>query len=158
FATSVPAFLGYAGNGPIGLPVPVLQLSQYTACFGEAAPGSYLGWCVRGFFDNEGTACYVVRMDESLSPELALRAGLDAIASFGQIDLVCAADVMRYPDQAISLQRAVVDHCGSVRNRFAILDSLPAGDMHRAIAQWRALNGVDGALYYPWLIIHDRMG
>ncbi|MFF0433570.1 phage tail sheath family protein [Streptomyces sp. NPDC004327] len=60
--TSVAAFVGLAPTGPLNEPVLVTNWSQYVASFGDFTDGYYLAHSVYGFFDNGGTAAYVVRV------------------------------------------------------------------------------------------------
>lgn len=60
--TSVAAFVGLAPTGPLNEPTLVTNWSQYVAAFGEFAEGCYLAHSVYGFFDNGGSAAYVVRV------------------------------------------------------------------------------------------------
>src|SRR5690348_8869802 len=92
--TGRPAFLGYAPAGPLNQPAPIRDYAQFAATFGPAGAGGYLAAAVRGFFENGGTVCYAVRLDDSAEADpsralTALRAGLAAIEPLGDIDLVC---------------------------------------------------------------------
>lgn len=58
--TSVAAFVGLAPTGPLNEPTLVTNWSQYVAAFGEFTEGYYLAHSVYGFFNNGGTAAYVV--------------------------------------------------------------------------------------------------
>ncbi|RAG85460.1 phage tail sheath family protein [Streptacidiphilus pinicola] len=60
--TSVAAFVGLAPNGPLNEPTLVTNWSQYVASFGEFTEGYYLAHSVYGFFNNGGSAAYVVRV------------------------------------------------------------------------------------------------
>ena len=60
--TSVAAFVGFAPTGPLNDPTLVTNWSQYVAAFGEFADGYYLAHSVYGFFNNGGSAAYVVRV------------------------------------------------------------------------------------------------
>ncbi|MDF3290592.1 phage tail sheath family protein [Streptomyces silvisoli] len=60
--TAVGAFVGLAPEGPLNEPTLVTNWSQYTAAFGDFTAGYYLAHAVYGFFNNGGTACYVVRV------------------------------------------------------------------------------------------------
>ncbi|MFE4513877.1 phage tail sheath family protein [Kitasatospora sp. NPDC056783] len=60
--TAVGAFVGLAPRGPSNEPTLVTNWSQYTAAFGDFTDGYYLAHAVYGFFNNGGTACYVVRV------------------------------------------------------------------------------------------------
>ncbi|WP_037910886.1 phage tail sheath family protein [Actinacidiphila yeochonensis] len=60
--TSVAAFVGLAPSGPLNEPTLVTNWSQYVASFGEFTDGYYLAHSVYGFFNNGGSAAYVVRV------------------------------------------------------------------------------------------------
>ncbi|MGW7437133.1 phage tail sheath family protein [Streptomyces sp. NPDC054849] len=60
--TSVAAFVGLAPFGPLNEPTLVTNWSQYVAEFGDFTDGCYLAHSVYGFFNNGGTAAYVVRV------------------------------------------------------------------------------------------------
>ncbi|MFB6836860.1 phage tail sheath family protein [Streptomyces sp. NPDC056361] len=60
--TSVAAFVGLSPTGPLNEPVLVTNWSQYVASFGDFTDGYYLAHSVYGFFNNGGTAAYVVRV------------------------------------------------------------------------------------------------
>lgn len=63
--TSVAAFVGLAPTGPLNEPTLVTNWTQYTASFGEFTDGYYLAHSVYGFFNNGGSAAYVVRVGGS---------------------------------------------------------------------------------------------
>ncbi|MGW2836698.1 phage tail sheath family protein [Streptomyces sp. NPDC001493] len=63
--TSVAAFVGLAPSGPLNEPTLVTNWSQYVASFGEFTDGYYLAHSVYGFFNNGGSAAYVVRVGGS---------------------------------------------------------------------------------------------
>ncbi|MFF1376086.1 phage tail sheath family protein [Streptomyces sp. NPDC058308] len=60
--TSVAAFVGLAPRGPLNEPTLVTNWSQYVAAFGEFTDGYYLAHSVYGFFNNGGSAAYIVRV------------------------------------------------------------------------------------------------
>ncbi|WP_030681904.1 phage tail sheath subtilisin-like domain-containing protein [Streptomyces cellulosae] len=60
--TSVAAFVGLAPSGPLNEPTLVTNWSQYVAAFGDFTDGYYLAHSVYGFFNNGGSAAYVVRV------------------------------------------------------------------------------------------------
>ncbi|GAB2869957.1 phage tail sheath subtilisin-like domain-containing protein [Streptomyces mayteni] len=63
--TSVAAFVGLAPTGPLNEPTLVTNWTQYVAAFGDFTDGYYLAHSVYGFFNNGGTAAYVVRVGGS---------------------------------------------------------------------------------------------
>ncbi|MFD4502784.1 phage tail sheath subtilisin-like domain-containing protein [Streptomyces sp. NPDC058457] len=60
--TSVAAFVGLAPTGPLNEPTLVTNWTQYVASFGEFTDGYFLAHSVYGFFNNGGSAAYVVRV------------------------------------------------------------------------------------------------
>ncbi|MFF4181843.1 phage tail sheath family protein [Streptomyces sp. NPDC001691] len=85
--TSVAAFVGLAPVGPLNEPTLVTNWSQYVAEFGEFTDGYYLAHSVYGFFNNGGTAAYVVRVGGSdggagqAAPQAAATAAPQAITA-----------------------------------------------------------------------------
>ncbi|MGP8297846.1 phage tail sheath subtilisin-like domain-containing protein [Streptomyces inhibens] len=63
--TSVAAFVGLAPTGPLNEPTLVTNWSQYVSSFGDFTDGYYLAHSVYGFFNNGGSAAYVVRVGGS---------------------------------------------------------------------------------------------
>jgi uncharacterized protein len=159
--TGVPVFLGRAEKDAAN-PVQALTLwPQFSDQFGPPLADSYLGLAVRGFFANGGQLCYVVRLADG-SPQ-ALAQGLEQIAPLEVIDLVCAPDIMcpAEPGQALDpvqvavMQRAMLDHCARLGDRFAILDARPGIGASEVLTQRGGLTAPNGALYYPWIVIAE---
>lgn len=63
--TSVAAFVGLAPTGPLNAPTLVTNWTQYVTSFGDFTDGYYLAHSVYGFFNNGGSAAYVVRVGGS---------------------------------------------------------------------------------------------
>jgi hypothetical protein len=60
--TNTAGFIGVASIGPLRLPTKVESWDQFQTLFGtQPVAGFYLWYAVRGFFQNGGQACYVVR-------------------------------------------------------------------------------------------------
>ena len=66
--TDIAGILGYAERGPLRVPVKVTSWRQFTTVFGDPLPFAFLPEALRGFFDNGGAACYVVRVADPDSP------------------------------------------------------------------------------------------
>jgi hypothetical protein len=60
--SDIASFVGIAEKGPIGLPVAVETVAQFTSLFGGYIAGGSLAYCVRAFFENGGTRCRIVRV------------------------------------------------------------------------------------------------
>lgn len=58
--------------------------------------------------------------------------------------------------EVLNVQRALMDHCGRMEDRFAVLDSLQGYDV-KEIQKWRKdnLDSKYAALYYPWIEVMD---
>ena len=59
--TDVAGFVGLAVRGPLDTPVPVQSWRQFEAHFGGFSGAAFLAYAVRGFFENGGRRCWVVR-------------------------------------------------------------------------------------------------
>jgi hypothetical protein len=81
-STNIAAFVGIVGEGPLDTPTRVTSWEQFTGTFGaEPVPGYHLWYAVRGFFQNGGKTCYVVRASNGDYDRLDLvdRAGNAAV-------------------------------------------------------------------------------
>jgi hypothetical protein len=61
----VAGFVGFARKGPRDIPIPVESWRQFQAYFGDFTGSGYLAYAVRGFFENGGRRCWVVRVASS---------------------------------------------------------------------------------------------
>ncbi|MDB5898486.1 MAG: putative rane protein [Ramlibacter sp.] len=60
--TNTAAFIGIAQDGPLNEPVKVTSWENFLARFGRLpVQGTYLWYAVRGYYQNGGQVCYVVR-------------------------------------------------------------------------------------------------
>jgi phage tail sheath protein FI len=81
-STSIAALIGLAVQGELDTPTKITSWDLFKQEFGDApAPGSYLWHAVRGFFDNGGQTCYIVRASNGTYAEVILqnRAGNDLV-------------------------------------------------------------------------------
>jgi hypothetical protein len=147
-------------------------------------PYQYLGYTVRGFFENGGEHCVVIPVQSDLSNPIAMVEAL--IHTFGprgvledndfediDIDLVCVPDAMAEPIRKIGrsaileIQSATLEHCHRMGDRFAILDGfkldvdnskgshLSTDAFDSVRSHWQALPPEHGALYYPWISVGE---
>ena len=64
--TSTAAFIGPAESGPIDIPTKVTSFARFTSIYGtQPMAGFYLWYAVKGFFENGGRVCYVVRASQA---------------------------------------------------------------------------------------------
>src|ERR1700730_5115498 len=60
--TSTPALIGVAAKGDLDTPTKLTSWDQFRDTFGDQpVPGFFMWYAVRGFFENGGQVCYVVR-------------------------------------------------------------------------------------------------
>lgn len=81
-STNIAAFIGIAARGPLDTPTRVTSWEQFQRNFGdEPAPGFQLWHAVRGFFENGGNVCYIVRASNGTYGEAMLtnRGGNNAV-------------------------------------------------------------------------------
>jgi uncharacterized protein len=71
--TSTAAFIGPASRGELNIPTKITSWDQFRATFGEyPLPGFFQWYAVRGFFENGGQVCYVVRATNGSDAGLGL--------------------------------------------------------------------------------------
>jgi len=82
--TDVAAFVGLAPRGPLHVPVRIESWRSYQAVFGAFVSYGYLAYAVKGFLENGGTTCFVVRV-----------AGSDAAAASVVVKNAAGRDLLR---------------------------------------------------------------
>ena len=119
--------------------------------------------CMSLFFQNGGGACYVVSVGEYGSPIVAkeLSDPLIPLEKEQEPTLIVIPEAVRLAHaDCNSLQQAVLNHCGKMKNRFGVLDLWDgwrdqhdsAGNMVDLFRDSLATNFAKyGAAYYPWL-------
>lgn len=71
--TSTAAFIGPLASGDLDDPTKVTSWDQFRATFGVGpVPGFFTWYAVRGFFENGGRVCYIVRASNGAYAELML--------------------------------------------------------------------------------------
>ncbi|MEO5988059.1 MAG: FlgD immunoglobulin-like domain containing protein [Candidatus Eisenbacteria bacterium] len=152
-------FVGQTQQGPLDQPVLVDSYAQFTATFGASTSGlanPYLAPSVAAYFVNGGQRLYIVRVPGADDVSLigsdggvpGARTGLQALRDIAEVAMVAIPGATSQ-----GVQAALIVHCESVGNRFAILDPVSATDMDAVLAQRAALSTTNGfaALYFPWV-------
>jgi uncharacterized protein len=67
--TDIAAFVGIAERGVLHTPVRVTSWEQFQTAFGNFIPNGYLAYSAKGFFENGGQTCYIVRVAATQSTE-----------------------------------------------------------------------------------------
>lgn len=132
--TSTAGFVGAAPDGKARLnqAVAINNWTQFVSQFVPDGAGSTpLSQAIYGFFANGGRRCYVVNCPE-IAGGGAGRTGLDVLKEIDEVAIVAApghADAASYA--------ALLDHCETMKDRFAILDcpeSVPRLDLLTQVA------------------------
>ncbi len=161
------AFVGRTATGEPHRPVKVDSFERFVSIFGN--DGGVTAQAVRGFFENGGTKAYVVNVNpddgRTVSPDDFIGAkaerGLRVLERVDDVDLVVAPDLMacygkelgfESLDQVHAVQRALIDHCERMHDRFAILDTPPKMDLDAAVEWRKRFDTSYAALYYPWIV------
>jgi Bacteriophage tail sheath protein len=140
-ATSTTAFLGETERGPVW-PRLVTSYGEYLRIFGDVfAPGKYVPYAVKSFFDNGGRRAYIARI-------VALPVGNDGKArkSFDKIDVASIG-----PGDAYNRVWAKIEP-GSTKDK----DKNPLGFRLR-LAYWDRLPPTGlGGLFDPFVQANDK--
>jgi hypothetical protein len=75
-ATGQTGFLGMATRGPLHEPVAITSFDEFLDKYGAPVEGGYLANSVRGFFENGGATCYVLRVAHIFSRGRSVTASL----------------------------------------------------------------------------------
>jgi len=171
--TGITAFLGVTEQGPRHQPTRIGSFEQYEKVFGAA--DSYMTHALRGFFDNGGKTAYVLNVapgsgldpmpDDFIGQQGTELRGLMALERIDDVDLLVAPDLMyqyrrsvgfQEPSHVLAVQRAMIDHCERLHERFCLLDALPGQSLEEAIA-WRAnFDSSHASFYFPWIKVRKR--
>jgi len=65
--TDIAGFVGIATRGPVHRALPVQSFRQFQAFFGDFTGAGFLAYAVRGFFENGGQRCWIVRVASDLT-------------------------------------------------------------------------------------------
>jgi hypothetical protein len=113
-----------------------------------------------------GTSTALAQIDaEEYVGDVGQRTGLGGLQAIDEITMVCVPDAMAAYRKGIididgvqAIQQAMIDACGLMKDRMAILDS-PPGFSPQQIKEWRVektrYNSPFAALYWPWLKVFD---
>ncbi len=172
--TNTVGFLGESRKGPLNEAVLVTNWSQFVKTFGDFNDCSTtLANAVYGFFNNGGSRCFVVNVavpEDSVAGEGesassgggdrdALYIGKDngpgqrsGLKCFEEIDEIA---IVAAPGQVSpAVQDAVLSHCETRKDRFAILDGPEtlSGGVDKIP---KPRDSKYGAFYFPWIQVYD---
>jgi len=156
-STSTVGFVGMAEKGDLNKPTLITNWGQFVDKFGRyTSERPYLAPAVYGFFANGGSRCYVVRVTDGATDGDYVgtdggpgqRTGLQAFNEIDEVNIVCIPGVT-----SDTVQKAMITHCESMKDRFCILDPVEDADMTAIQNQKNDVVSERGyaALYYPWV-------
>jgi phage tail sheath protein FI len=126
----------------------------------------YLFDAVRHYFDNGGGPCYVVTVGDYATDVIygtdttGLRGGMRALEKEDEPTILVAPDSVSLSfNDAGNLHKDMIDQCGRLLDRFAVLDMTEGyrapGHTSAPVQQFRNQVGTENlkyaAVYYPWL-------
>ena len=130
--------------------------SEFTLAFGDFSTDvghRLLAHAVYGFFNNGGTRCFVIRE----KTDATIAAALDKLAAIDEIAIVCAPGLT-----TVAIRDAIVTHCATLEDRFAVLDIKEQLEKDGIFAgpevdvkDVRPANTDLAATYIPWLQVFD---
>jgi phage tail sheath protein FI len=182
-STAVPAFIGYteiAGvNGDLFYkPAKIRTLKDYERLFGTRTetitvdaksssgvvieikpPARHMYYNMQMFFDNGGESCYIVALNEKETGKTEtekFQAAISALEFEDEPTLLVLADAVNMETVSYySLCQQVLAQCGTMKDRFAILDVKEQGTTESDLTTLRTNIGTGnlkyGAAYYPYL-------
>jgi phage tail sheath protein FI len=173
--TSTAAFIGVADRlavGDVGKPKKFTSWGEFSTFIKGAGAtdttpiyttaNRTLALAVFGFFNNGGTACYVLPVG-AVGDLATLGTELEALAPIDEIAIVAAPGI----DDAVR-KAELLDHCFTLQDRVAVLDGVksPASDSTPADIYGAAMptGGPTtpdrfsyGAIYFPWLKVFNPL-
>jgi len=164
--------VGLTEMGPLNKPTLVTSFLEFQRIFGGYLGSGYgvyryLPHAVEGFFQNGGQRVYITRVPGqpgvidgdagAVSDDVLV--GDDSQGSVGRTGLRSFEDIYDIKIVAIpngvsvKVQSALIDHCESLKNRFAVLDSKMSATPDEVRRQRLLFDSEYAALYYPWVKI-----
>jgi phage tail sheath protein FI len=149
-------------------PQPITNWEEFRQKFGDFhTANQYLAHAVYGFFNNGGTRCWVNRVTsvDDVNDAIDQFQGIDEIAIVAAPLPPVEADATVTQDARNAVHVKLVDHCQSMEDRVAILDSARdiTGDNLVITADdagiWRPAANPKGygAFYFPWIEVADPL-
>jgi phage tail sheath protein FI len=182
--TNTVGFLGESAKGPLNESVLITNWSQFVKTFGDFKDCSeHLVHAVYGFFNNGGSRCFVVNVGAPEQPKEVKVTGGDkkddkapaaqqvgpgrdglyigrdggpgartGLKCFDEVDEIA---IVAAPGQiSPAVQDALLSHCETRKDRFAILDS-PESISGGVDKLPKPRDSKYGAYYFPWIQVYD---
>jgi hypothetical protein len=135
---------------PLTEPRLVTSWPQFKNQFGDVQAGNNtLAHAVYAFFNNGGTRCHVIRVDD-LTSTTSVQDALEKFEAIDEIAIVAAPGAL---DAAVQL--AVIEHCENLKDRFAIIDGQQTTTIDVTNIQGTVRDSNYAALYFPRIQVFD---
>jgi phage tail sheath protein FI len=153
--TDITGFVGLTERGPLDKPVQIDSWRQFQAVFGTFVPYGFLAYAVKGFFENGGRTCFVVRISGSSAAKASLMLKNAAEQDFLRLDAmnegtwgnriaVTLTQIIRSPVPTFSLtvtrdrleQKSFTNLSLDPNNQRYFVHILNAGDERTSPSQW----------------------
>lgn len=154
-------YYGYPKDDTIAITITTSGTSFVVNSFTEPTVKFYMYYAVKMFFDNGGGQCYIVSVGDyaATQDEPAITGGLNALALEDEPTLIVIPEVVKLSTNAkyTTVVTNVLTQCGTLKDRFAILDLYDGGTSldTTALATNRGYIVSSylkyGAAYYPFL-------
>ncbi len=178
--TNTVGFLGESAKGPLNETVLITNWSQFVKTFGDFKDCSeHLAHAVYGFFNNGGSRCFVVNVGAPEGHKIetkggdkkeekqqvggggrdglfigrdggpGARTGLKCMDEVDEIAIIAAPGCI-----SPAVQDALLSHCETRKDRFAVLDS-PETITGGVDKLPKPRDSKYGAYYFPWIQVYD---
>jgi uncharacterized protein len=157
--TDIAGFVGLAERGPLDAPARLESWRQFQSLYGGFVPYAFLAYAVKGFFENGGRTCFVVRVagaTAARSSRVLKNASGDEVIRLEARDEGTWGDRVGFSLRAQGATKfSLVVNCGGMRESFPELSVDPnapryfarvvnEGDELTARSQWIRAEVVDG--------------
>lgn len=162
--TSIAGFVGCTATGPINDPVRIFSLIEFEQTFGGSESDDDLFEAVRLFFENGGSAAFVVRVAANGNPPTPtdLEGSQAEGTGLFALDKVDLFNILLVPGQSDPFLHAAMVRYAEHRRAFAILDLPISADTPAKAEAWlndhELLRHSNTATYFPPLKVRDSIG
>jgi uncharacterized protein len=121
--TSITAFIGVAGSGPLQTPISITSLTEFESHFGSFTSAPELWYAVRAYFQNGGTQALIVRIrkpsrkkqSSGLRSSRTRKTGLYALERAERFNLLCLTPLRTRDEIPLSTYREALAYCREKR-------------------------------------------
>ena len=137
----------------VNTPIRITNWEEFKKSFGDFDDSNEdLAHGVYGFFNNGGTACWVIRSTSVSDTDIGT--ALNELKGIDEVAIVAAPGVTE-----AAAQKKVVEHCEAMEDRFAIIDGSSADTTDADTICAPIVKSQNGycAVYFPWIQVSDPL-